>query len=127
MTLFAALMNFSSILAFAGRVVELLLPIIAGGILALSINVPVRGIEKRSKKLFAKKKTALGQADRRHKLFPHHGVRRARAGASIYSLRGPGRCPGRREGEAHAALSDAPKAAEGPGDGADGGEESREE
>ncbi len=52
--LFAALMNFSSILAFAGRIVNLILPVIVGGILALFINVPMIGIEKRLKKLFGR-------------------------------------------------------------------------
>ena len=51
-TLFAALMNFSSILEFAERIIGLILPVIVGGILALFINVPVSGIEKRLKKLF---------------------------------------------------------------------------
>ncbi len=54
--LFAALMNFSAILRFAGRIVNLLLPVIIGGILALFLSVPMNGIEKRLKKLLAKRK-----------------------------------------------------------------------
>jgi len=50
--LFAVLMNFPAVLRFGGKIVDLILPIIAGGILALFINVPVNGIEKRLKKLF---------------------------------------------------------------------------
>lgn len=53
-TLLAALMNFSSILAFAGQIVNLVLPVIVGGILALFINVPVIGVEKRLKRLFSR-------------------------------------------------------------------------
>ncbi len=55
-TLFAALMNFSSILYAAGKVIDLILPVIVGGILALFINVPVTGLEKRLKSLFKKSK-----------------------------------------------------------------------
>lgn len=57
-TLFAVLMNFSSVLTFARKVIGIILPIIVGGILALFVNVPVNGVEKRLKKLFqnAKKK-----------------------------------------------------------------------
>lgn len=54
--LFAALMNFSSILAFLGRIVNLILPVICGGILALFINVPMVGLEKRLKKLLGRGK-----------------------------------------------------------------------
>ena len=39
-TLFVALLRFSDVLAFAARLVDLVLPILAGGILALFINVP---------------------------------------------------------------------------------------
>lgn len=45
--LFAALMNFPAIIGFGGKIVRLILPIIVGGILALFINVPMSGIEKR--------------------------------------------------------------------------------
>lgn len=57
-TLFAVLMNFSVVLTFTGKVIGIILPIIVGGILALFVNVPVNGVEKRLKKLFqnAKKK-----------------------------------------------------------------------
>ena len=48
-TLFVALLRFSDVLAFAARLVDLVLPILAGGILALFINVPMTGLEKRLK------------------------------------------------------------------------------
>ena len=55
-TLFAALLNFSTVLAFAGKVINLILPVIVGGILALFINVPMRSIEKRLERFFQKVK-----------------------------------------------------------------------
>ena len=55
-TLFVALLRFSDVLAFAARLVDLALPILAGGILALFINVPMTGLEKRLKQLFRKAK-----------------------------------------------------------------------
>lgn len=55
-SLFAALMNLSVVLEFAGKVVGLILPIIAGAILALFINVPLSGIEKQLKRLCGKAK-----------------------------------------------------------------------
>lgn len=55
-TLFAALMNFSAVLAFAERVIALVLPVIAGAILALFISVPMNGIEKRLRKLLGRRK-----------------------------------------------------------------------
>ena len=51
-TLFVALMNLSSVLAFVGRFIDLIAPVIAGGILALFINVPMRGIERRLRRIF---------------------------------------------------------------------------
>ena len=45
-TLFAALMNFSAVIGFAKRILGLILPIIAGGILALFFSVPMNGIKK---------------------------------------------------------------------------------
>lgn len=45
--LFVALMNFPAIMEFGGKIVRLILPIIVGAILALFINVPMTGIEKR--------------------------------------------------------------------------------
>ena len=42
-TLFVALLRLSSVLAFAAQLVDLILPILAGGILALFINVPMTG------------------------------------------------------------------------------------
>lgn len=55
-TLFAALLNGSAILAFAGKAVDLILPVIVGGILTLFINVPMQAIEKGLKRLFRKAK-----------------------------------------------------------------------
>lgn len=55
-SLFAALMNLSAVLEFAGNVIGLIFPIIAGAILALFINVPLTGIEKGLKRLFEKAK-----------------------------------------------------------------------
>lgn len=55
-SLFAALMNFSTVLDFAGKVMEPLLPVLVGGVLALFFHVPMNGIEKRLKRLFAKSK-----------------------------------------------------------------------
>ncbi len=55
-TLFVALLNISDVLTFMGRIVNLLLPVIIGGILALFINVPLRGTEKRLKKLLKNRK-----------------------------------------------------------------------
>lgn len=51
-SLYAALTNFTVILEFAGKILNIVLPIIVGGILALFLNVPVSGIEKRLKKHF---------------------------------------------------------------------------
>ena len=51
-TLFAALMNLSAVLAFVGRFIDLIAPVIAGGIFALFINVPMRGIERRLRQIF---------------------------------------------------------------------------
>ena len=55
-TLFVALLRLSSVLAFVAQLVDLVLPILAGGILALFINVPMTGLEKRLKRLFCKAK-----------------------------------------------------------------------
>ena len=44
--LYAALMNLPAVLRFAGSLVDLVLPIIAGSILALFISIPMGGIEK---------------------------------------------------------------------------------
>lgn len=57
-TLFVALLRLSSVLAFAAQLVDLVLPILAGGILALFINVPMTGLEKRLKRLFCKAKNS---------------------------------------------------------------------
>lgn len=57
--LFAALMNVSAVFAFGRKIVNLILPIIAGSILALFVNVPVNGIEKRLRKLSQNAKKPL--------------------------------------------------------------------
>lgn len=55
-SLFAALMNLPAVLVVAGKLIGLVLPIIAGSILALFINVPMNGIKKRLKKVFCRAK-----------------------------------------------------------------------
>lgn len=55
-TLFVALLNYSAVLAFAGKIINLILPVIVGCILALFISVPMKGIEKRLKYFFQKSK-----------------------------------------------------------------------
>lgn len=57
--LFAALMNLPAVLGFAQKMIDLILPIIAGGILAIFINVPVNGIEKRLKTISQNAKRPL--------------------------------------------------------------------
>lgn len=54
--LFAALMNLSVVFHFIKNVMEIILPIIVGGILALFINVPMTGIEKCLRHMMKKKK-----------------------------------------------------------------------
>lgn len=46
-SLFALLFHFSTVLSILGEIFRLILPIIAGAILAIFMNVPVNGIEKR--------------------------------------------------------------------------------
>ena len=59
-TLFVALLRLSDVLAFAA---QLVLPILAGGILALFLSVPMAGLEKRLGRLFAKaRKQPSGKA-----------------------------------------------------------------
>ena len=55
-SLFVALMNLNTVLGFLGGIFELVLPIIAGCILALFISVPMNGIEKRLNNFFCKTK-----------------------------------------------------------------------
>ena len=55
-TLFVALLNYSAVLAFAGKIMNLILPVIVGCILALFISVPMKGIERRLECLFRKAK-----------------------------------------------------------------------
>lgn len=54
--LFVTLMNLPVVLRFIERVMRLILPIIVGGILALFINVPMTGIEKRLRRMLGKRK-----------------------------------------------------------------------
>ncbi|GFI61526.1 hypothetical protein IMSAG049_00685 [Clostridiales bacterium] len=54
--LFAALMNLRVVLYFAEKVIDIILPVIVGGILALFINVPMTGIEKNLRRMLEKKK-----------------------------------------------------------------------
>ena len=54
--LLAALMNFSDVVEFVGEIINLILPIIAGSILALFISVPMNGIKKLLNKIFLHKK-----------------------------------------------------------------------
>jgi len=53
--LYAALSNVSGVTAFLGKIVDVLLPVIAGAILALFITVPMNGLEKRLRKLYRSK------------------------------------------------------------------------
>lgn len=55
-SLFAALTNLPTVLKFAGQFIDIILPIIAGGILALFISVPMEGIKKRLYLLFDERK-----------------------------------------------------------------------
>lgn len=55
-SLFAALMNLSAVLGVARKLISLVLPIIAGSILALFINVPMNGIKKQFRKVFHRAK-----------------------------------------------------------------------
>ncbi len=58
-TLYAGLMNLSVVLEYAGKFVDLIQPIIAGSILALFIDVPARGIERKLRKGNNKRKHPL--------------------------------------------------------------------
>lgn len=53
---FAALMKLPAVLSFAEKIITLMLPVIAGGILALFISVPANGVEKRLKRILGKTK-----------------------------------------------------------------------
>lgn len=55
-TWFVVLMRLPAVLAFAGKLIGLMLPVIAGGILALFISVPANGVEKRLKRILGKGK-----------------------------------------------------------------------
>lgn len=55
-SLLAMLFHLSAVLGFFGNLFQLILPIVAGGILALFINVPVNGIEKWLNRRFEKVK-----------------------------------------------------------------------
>ncbi len=57
--LFALLMNFETVLPFLSNVVSLIMPVIAGAILAMFINVPVNGVEKLLRKTPFKNKDRI--------------------------------------------------------------------
>ncbi len=59
--LFVALSNLSMVLGFLARIIQLLLPIINGLILAIFINVPVVGIRRRLDRLFGRMKKPLSR------------------------------------------------------------------
>lgn len=54
--LFAALMNLHVVFHFMEEIMGIILPVIVGSILALFINVPMTGIEKRIRKMLKKRK-----------------------------------------------------------------------
>ena len=54
--LFAALMNFSAVTAYANKFINLILPVIVGAIIALFLIVPMNGIQKWLERLFSKAK-----------------------------------------------------------------------
>ena len=54
--LFAALMNFSAVTSYANKLINLILPVIVGAIIALFLIVPMNGIQKRIEKLFSRSK-----------------------------------------------------------------------
>lgn len=55
-SLFAALFNLATVLSFLGQLFRLILPIVAGAILAIFINVPMNGIKKRIERCTKKMK-----------------------------------------------------------------------
>ncbi len=55
-SLFAAFMNLSAVLALLGHVAELVFPILLGLLMAFVLNVPMRGFEKRLDKLLPRAK-----------------------------------------------------------------------
>lgn len=57
--LFAVLMNLSPVLGFIGGIFTLILPIIAGSIVALFISVPVNGVQGVLEKQFEKRKKRI--------------------------------------------------------------------
>ena len=62
-SLFALLFHFSTVLNILGQIFRLILPVIAGAILAIFINVPVNGLEKWMLRRFGKtKKQPTGKA-----------------------------------------------------------------
>lgn len=54
--MYAAAMNLGAVLAFAGKLVSLLLPLIIGLVLAFVLSVPMGGFEKRLRRLTARAK-----------------------------------------------------------------------
>ncbi|MCI8660015.1 MAG: AI-2E family transporter [Lachnospiraceae bacterium] len=55
-SLFVVLIRLPAVLGLAGKIIELMLPVIAGGILALFISVPANGVKKQLKKLWKRAK-----------------------------------------------------------------------
>lgn len=53
---FVALIKLPSVLEFAKRFITLMLPVIAGGILALFVSVPANGVERRLRRIWGKAK-----------------------------------------------------------------------
>ena len=54
--MYAAAMNLGAVLAFAGKLVSLLLPLIIGLVLAFVLSVPMGGFEKLLRRLTARAK-----------------------------------------------------------------------
>lgn len=59
--LYAVLMNFSSVLKYLSRIVDVIMPIATGFIMAFILNVPMRGFEKLIRKLTHKNKHRPGE------------------------------------------------------------------
>ena len=53
--LFVALINFTTVISYAGKVFAIFLPIFVGLIIAFVLNVPMKGFENLFNKIFKKK------------------------------------------------------------------------
>lgn len=91
-TLFVALLRLSTVLAFAAELVDLVLPILAGGILALFINVPMSGLEKRLKHLFRKARKQPSDKAIHLISFSHHAAGRCACAGAGSDPADPGAC-----------------------------------